>query len=179
MSGWAQGARLVAPQFAIPAPWMGLHEQAALGGRLDTSVHRFPIALILLVAVTVLAARRRDREALVLCSLAGTLVARLVDRRVAHRRTPVLYLLRWAWVARRDRVARGRCGRVGGSCPSGGGRARDITLTVTATAACVLAVLIVVSASRAAYPEYKESTTIEPPPIAGARIAAPAPRHRS
>ena len=85
VSGWAQGARLVGPQFAIPAPWMGAHEKISLGGALDPSANRFPVALILLAVVTVLAARRRDRDALVLCSLAWRARARDLDRGVAPR----------------------------------------------------------------------------------------------
>jgi hypothetical protein len=160
VTGFAQGARLVAPQFAIPAPWMGAHEHTALGGALVPSANRFPIALILLGIVTFLAARRRDRRALTLCSLAIVLAfatwnaaSRIVD-------IPYPYLLRWAWVT----------GAVTWLAilwttwrliPKRRHAARNATTAFVGVAAAVVALFVGVSAARASYPVQLESTALD------------------
>jgi hypothetical protein len=160
VSGFAQGARLVGPQFAIPAPWMGAHEKIALGGALDPSANRFPIALILLALVTVFAARRRDRDSLVLCSLAGVLslatwiaASRLVGLQY-------VYLLRWAWVA--GAVTWLAILWTGWRLlPERRHGAGHGALAVGAVTACFIAAFLVVSAARAPYPEQLESSTLD------------------
>jgi hypothetical protein len=98
-TGVAHGARMVGAQLSVPAPWMGAHERVApFTGGLDPP-WTVPVALVLLVAATVVAWRRRDRDALVLDVIALVLVvvgwqaaARVIDE-------PFPYLLRWTWVA--------------------------------------------------------------------------------
>jgi hypothetical protein len=160
VTGFAQGARLVSPQFAIPAPWMGAPEHTALGGALVPSANRFPVALVLLAVVTLLAARRRDRRALTLCTLA---IALAVATWIAASRVvgiPYPYLLRWAWVA----------GAVTWlailwtawrSIPKPHHRTRNTATAVVAAAACVVALFVVVSAARASYPVQLESVALD------------------
>ena len=160
VTGFAEGARLIAPQFAIPAPWMGAHEHTALGGALVPSANRFPIALILLGVVTFLAVRRRDRRSLTLCSLA--IVLALATWIAASRIVgiPFPYLLRWAWVA----------GAVSWLAilwtgwrliPKRRHAARNATTAFIGVAAAVVALFAFVSAARASYPVQLESAAID------------------
>jgi len=160
VTGFAQGARLVAPQFAIPAPWMGAHEQIALGGALVPSANRFPIALILLGVVTFLAARRRDRRALTLCSLAIVLAFAtwIAASRIVGM--PFPYLLRWAWVA--GAVTWLAILWTGWRLiPKRRHAARNTATAFIAVAACVVALFVLVSATRASYPVQLESASID------------------
>jgi hypothetical protein len=174
VSGFAQGARLVGPQFAIPAPWMGAHEKIALGGALQPSANRFPIALILLVVVAVFAFRRRDREAIVLCSLAATLA--LATWIAASRLVGLefVYLLRWAWVAGATTwlAVLWTGWRL---LPKSRPAVRNGVLLGAGALACVLAVLVIVSAARASYPEQLESdvlAAVRGPALAKMRASA-------
>jgi hypothetical protein len=160
VTGFAQGARLVAPQFAIPAPWMGAHEQIALGGAFVPSGNRFPIALILLGIVTFLAARRRDRRALTLCSLAIVLAFAtwIAASRIVGM--PFPYLLRWAWVA--GAVTWLAILWTGWRLiPKRAHSARNTATAFVAVAACVVTLFVLVSATRASYPVQLESASID------------------
>ena len=160
VTGFAQGARLVSPQFAIPAPWMGAHEHTALGGALVPSANRVPVALILLAVVTILAARRRDRRALTLCTLAIALAAAtwIAASRIVG--IPYPYLLRWAWVA--GAVTWLAILWTGWRLiPKQQHRARNTATALVAVGACVLALFVVVNAARASYPVQLESAAID------------------
>lgn len=71
--GFARAARLIAPEFALPAPWlMHTDRVVPVSGALAAPHFSFPFALVALTVATVLAWRRRDRFALATCSVAVT-----------------------------------------------------------------------------------------------------------
>jgi hypothetical protein len=96
-AGWSLGARIVGQQLAVPAPWFSGHQQViASTGGVDPR-WQIPVALILLVIATTVAARTRDRQSLTLDLVAVALVlaaffsvTRIVD-------TPFNYIVRWIW----------------------------------------------------------------------------------
>jgi hypothetical protein len=96
--GYADGAKLVAPQLSIPAPWMTGHQDASIfTGGVSASWH-VPYALALLIGALVVAVRRCDRQSTALCSLALALTvagwlsaARVVDE-------PLDYIVQWLWL---------------------------------------------------------------------------------
>lgn len=97
--GFSNGARLLAPQLSIPAPWMSGHEHFdPVTGGLVTPRFAFPFALVLLAIAALVAWRRRDRIGLTACSFAATsvLVAWISIARVIG--IPFPYVLRWDWV---------------------------------------------------------------------------------
>ena len=71
--GFARAARLIAPEFALPAPWLAHTDRIVpASGALAAPHFAFPFALVALAIATVLAWRRRDRFALATCSIAVT-----------------------------------------------------------------------------------------------------------
>jgi hypothetical protein len=97
-TGWSQGARFISAQLAAWPTWVsGKELRDSFSGGLYTSWH-VPYALFLLVAATVVAAARRDRESTRLCAFAFTLIvaafvsaSRIVD-------VPFTYVVRWLWI---------------------------------------------------------------------------------
>ena len=175
-TGYARGARLVSPQFAIPAPWMGATEHTSLGGALLPSTNRFPVALVVLALVTFVSARRRDRDAIALCSLAWAFALTTWIAASGIVDVPFPYLLRWAWVAGALvwlTIAWG-CWR---AIPPRGGRARAVTLVAGAVGACVVGVFVAVSAARSPLPVPTESHTLTAirGPVLAALRRAPGP----
>jgi hypothetical protein len=97
--GFARAARLIAPEFALPAPWLTRSARVVpLSGALAAPHFSFPYALVALAIATAYGWRRRDRFALATCSVALTAavggwisVARIVG-------VPYPYLVVWAHV---------------------------------------------------------------------------------
>ncbi len=95
LAGWSVGARIVAAQLSVGAPWLTGHETVrAFSERLDPP-WRFPVVGLLFVVALVIAARRRDRAALQLGALTVgvALVAWVSAARIVGE--PFDYLLRW------------------------------------------------------------------------------------
>jgi hypothetical protein len=97
--GYTAAAKVMSSQLSIPAPWMTGHETVNPFSGGVVSEWRVPFALLLLVAATVIAWRRRDRTAfaldvvaLMLNTVAFVSIARVVD-------APYDYILRWTWCA--------------------------------------------------------------------------------
>ena len=98
VTGWSFGARLVSQQLAIPAPWLTGHQgPPSFGGGVDPR-WEFPSALALLAVATVWAVRRRDRQALRLDAIAGSLIAAAVVSASNIVDAPFDYLVRWIWI---------------------------------------------------------------------------------
>lgn len=169
VTGFAHGARLVSPQFAVPAPWMGAHERALLDGALLPSTNRFPVALLLLAVVTVIAIRRRDRDAVALCSLAWAFAVATFIAASRIVETPFPYVLRWAWVA--GALVWLAVGYAGSrALPARVASARVAVLAAAVMATCVLGVFVVASAARTPLPVPVESHTLAE--IRGPALAA-------
>jgi hypothetical protein len=97
--GLADGARIVAPQLSLPAPWLTGHEHIEpLTKALDPG-WTVPFVLLLLIGAIVVAYRRRDRESLMLDAIALVIivVAWLATASVVD--VPFSYILRWTWLA--------------------------------------------------------------------------------
>jgi hypothetical protein len=96
--GLVDGARIVAPQLSLPAPWITGHERIGVFTAALDPHWAVPFVLLLLVGAFVVAWRRRDREALTLDIIALTfvLVAWIASASVVD--TPFSYILRWTWL---------------------------------------------------------------------------------
>ncbi len=173
--GFALGARFTSMQYAIPAPWMGATEHTSLGGALLPSTNRFPVALILLTVATIAVVRRRDHDAIALCSLAWALALATWIAASSIVDGPIPYLLRWAWVSGAIAwLAIAWCGAR--LIPPRASPARAAALAAGALAAVIVAVLIAVSAARTPFPVRTESHTLEQirePVLAALRHAQP------
>jgi hypothetical protein len=97
MPGFVNGARLVAPQLGAAPSFITGHEpRSVYTGGLDPG-WTLPVILVLLVAATVYAFYRRDRQSFtldVVALLLGT-TAWLSASRILGE--PLAYLLRWTW----------------------------------------------------------------------------------
>jgi hypothetical protein len=97
--GFTAAAKVMSSQLSIPAPWITSHETVNPFSGGVVSQWRVPFALLVLIAATVIAWRRRDRTAfaldvvaLVLTTVAFISIARVVD-------APYTYIVRWTWCA--------------------------------------------------------------------------------
>jgi hypothetical protein len=97
-TGWSEGARIVAQQLAVPAPWITGHERVSpFTGAVDPRWH-VPVSLILLVTASAVAWRRRDRQSLTLDVMALVLIAAAVFSAAHIVDTPFDYIVRWMWI---------------------------------------------------------------------------------
>jgi len=97
-TGFAEGARIVAPHLGLWAPWAsGDVQVSAVTAEVAPRVVP-PVALALLVLAIVVAWRRRDRESLALgsCALALTGASFVAASRIVD--VPLEYVVRWMWV---------------------------------------------------------------------------------
>jgi hypothetical protein len=95
--GFAPGARIVASQFSLDAPWLTGHERIApFTAGLNPTWH-VPVALLLLLVAAVVAWRHRARDAvaLTLIALAFVVASWVAAANVVD--IPYSYILRWAW----------------------------------------------------------------------------------
>jgi hypothetical protein len=94
--GYANAARLTAPQLSFAAPWITGHERMTLGA-LDPA-WTVPFVLFLLIGALVIAIKRRDHDALVLDALAlgFAVVAWVSAARIVGE--PFPYVLQWTWI---------------------------------------------------------------------------------
>ncbi len=97
-AGAGTGARIVAAQLSLPAPWISGHVPITASTDGVAYSWHFPVALILVVVGGVLALRRRDRSvvmlnvvALALAVSAWFAAAHVID-------VPYDYLLKWTWI---------------------------------------------------------------------------------
>jgi hypothetical protein len=98
MPGFLEGARLVDPQLGIrPSFVTGAEPRNPFSGGLNPS-WTVPVALLVLVVAIVWAAKRRDREAAALGTVALTLAATAWISAARIVGVPIVYLLRWTWV---------------------------------------------------------------------------------
>jgi hypothetical protein len=96
--GFVDGARIVAPQLSLPAPWISGHEHvAAFTGGLDPP-WTVPFVLVVLLAATWFAWRRRDRESFTLDVIALTLIVVAWFSAASVVDVPLWYLMRWTWL---------------------------------------------------------------------------------
>lgn len=97
-TGFAEGARIVAPHLGIWAPWASGDIQVSnFTAEVDPRAVP-PLALFLLMVAMVIAWRRRDRESLALggCALALTGASFMAASRIVD--LPLEYVVRWIWV---------------------------------------------------------------------------------
>ena len=97
-TGAAAGARIVAAQLSVPAPWITGHVPVSPGTAGLVYSWHVPVALILVILAAALAIRRRDRTLIMLNVLAVALslsawfaAAHVID-------VPYEYLLKWTWI---------------------------------------------------------------------------------
>ena len=97
-TGWSTGARIVAQQLSLPAPWFTGDETVnPFTGGVDPHF-RVPAALLLLIGALALAAYRRDRQALALDTLALATTAAAFVSAAKIVDAPYVYIVQWMWI---------------------------------------------------------------------------------
>jgi hypothetical protein len=154
--GFARAARLIAPEFTLPAPWLAHTDRIVpASGALAAPHFAFPFALVALAIATVLAWRRRDRFALATCSIAVTAAVGgwITFSRIVG--VPYPYLVVWSHV-------------IGPLCwfaaavvllPRLAGRLRPATITWMTRAVAATAVVLLVLVTAGSF------TTASPDPL--------------
>jgi hypothetical protein len=97
--GLVRAARMIAPEFALPAPWLTRTDHVVpVSGALAAPHFSFPFALVALAIASLLAWRRRDGFALATCSVAVTAAAGswITCSRIVG--VPFPYLVVWSHV---------------------------------------------------------------------------------
>lgn len=99
--GFGAGARIVARSLTTTFDWVVGRSPTLAGGVLDTNAFALPIGLVALVAVTVVAIRRRDLREISLCVVAALAVGAqaLAMSRISGPLFPYLVRTTWAVAA--------------------------------------------------------------------------------
>jgi hypothetical protein len=93
----ARALRIVAAELDVLPTWIGGGESLDFSAGALSPGWSVPVLLLFLIAATVLAARRRDRTSVTICSLALVLVAVSCVAAARIVGEPLPYLLRWTW----------------------------------------------------------------------------------